>query len=34
MDDLSDIRQMYNAGWIAEADRLHRHQLEAEITWR
>ena len=34
MDDLSDIRQMYNAGWEAEAARLQHHQLEAEITWR
>ena len=34
MDDLSDIRQMYNTGWNAEAERLLRHQLEAEITWR
>ena len=34
MDDLSDIRQMYNTGWDVEAARLQRHQLEAEITWR
>ncbi|MCY3959474.1 MAG: hypothetical protein OXG65_14450 [Chloroflexi bacterium] len=34
MDDLSDIRQMYNAGWDAEAARWQRHQLEAEVTWR
>ena len=34
MDDLSDIREMYNTGWDAEANRLERHQLEADITWR
>ena len=34
MDDLSDIREMYNAGWDGEANRLERHQLEADITWR
>lgn len=25
---------MYNAGWDVEANRLERHQLEADITWR
>ena len=34
MDDLSDIREMYNAGWEIEATRLERHQLEADITRR
>ena len=34
MDDLTDIREMYNAGWEIEASRLERHQLEADITWR
>lgn len=34
MDDLTDIREMYNAGWEIEATRLQRHQLEGEITWR
>ena len=34
MDDLTDIREMYNAGWEGEANRLERHQLEADITWR
>ena len=34
MDDLTDIREFYNAGWDAEANRLEYHQLEADITWR
>ena len=34
MDDLSDIRELYNAAWDREATRLQRHQLEADITWR
>ena len=34
MDNLSDSRQMYNMGWDVEAERLQRHQLGAEITWR
>jgi len=34
MDDLTDIREFYNAAWDAEANRLERHQLEADITWR
>ncbi|MDE3000117.1 MAG: class I SAM-dependent methyltransferase [Gemmatimonadota bacterium] len=34
MDDLSDIREFYNAGWDAEDERLTRHQLEADLTWR
>ncbi|MDP6039082.1 MAG: class I SAM-dependent methyltransferase, partial [Candidatus Latescibacteria bacterium] len=34
MDDLTDIRDRYNANWNAEETRLQRHQLEADITWR
>ena len=34
MDDLSDTRKMYNTGWDVEANRLERHQLEADITLR
>lgn len=34
MDDVSDIREFYNAGWDAEEDRLTRHQLEVDLTWR
>ena len=34
IDDLTDIREFYNAAWDAEANRLERHQLEADITWR
>ncbi len=34
MDDLTDIREMYNAAWDVETSRLDRHQLEADITWR
>lgn len=34
MDDLTDIRKFYNAAWDAEENRLERHQLEADITWR
>ena len=34
MDDLRDIRDMYNSAWDAESGRLERHQLEADITWR
>ena len=34
MDDLTDVREMYNAAWGAESTRLQRHQLEADITWR
>ncbi len=34
MDDVTDIREFYNAGWDAEDDRLTRHQLEADLTWR
>ena len=29
MDDLSDIREMYNSAWDAESTRLQRHQLES-----
>ena len=34
MDDLTDVREMYNAAWGAESTRLQRHQFEADITWR
>ena len=34
MDDITDIRDMYNAAWDREDDRLRRHQLEHDITWR
>ena len=34
MDDLTDIREMYNSAWDAESTRLPRHRLEADITWR
>ena len=34
MDDITDIREMYNANWEKEDDRLLRHQLERDITWR
>ena len=34
MDDITDIREMYNASWEKEDDRLQRHQLEYDITWR
>ena len=34
MDDIADIREMYNANWEKEDDRLLRHQLERDITWR
>lgn len=33
MDDLTDIRDLYNAAWDVEETRLERHQLEADITW-
>ena len=33
MDDLTDIREMYNAGWDVEDGRLARHQLERDLTW-
>jgi ubiquinone/menaquinone biosynthesis C-methylase UbiE len=33
MEDISDIRDMYDAGWEREANRLERHQLEHDITW-
>lgn len=33
MDDLADIRDMYNTGWDIEDSRLRRHQLERDITW-
>ena len=34
MDDISDIREMYDASGDREDDRLRRHQLERDITWR
>jgi SAM-dependent methyltransferase len=34
VDDITDIREMYNANWEKEDDRLLRHQLEYDITWR
>jgi SAM-dependent methyltransferase len=34
VDDITDIREMYNANWEKEDDRLLRHQLEHDITWR
>ena len=34
MDDVSDIREFYNAAWDGEDDRLTRHQLEGDLTWR
>ena len=34
MDDLNDIRELYNAAWNAEATRLERHPLEGDISWR
>ena len=34
VDDLSDIRELYNAAWDVEESRLERHQLEGDITWR
>ena len=34
MDDITDIQEMYNANWEREDDRLLRHQLEHDITWR
>ena len=33
MDDVTDIRNLYNAGWDVEDSRLERHQLEHDITW-
>ena len=34
MDDITDIRDMYDSGWEIEDSRLERHQLERDITWR
>jgi S-adenosylmethionine-dependent methyltransferase len=34
MDDIDDIRDYYDAGWDSEDNRLERHQLERDITWR
>ena len=33
-DDISDIRHRYNSDPGKEHDRLERHQLEHDITWR
>jgi len=34
MEDISGIRDMYDAQWEREDSRLTRHQLERDITWR
>ncbi len=34
VDDISDIRRMYDGDVESEAERLDRHQLEYELTWR
>ena len=34
MDDISDIKEMYDQGVDQEQQRLDRHQLEHELTWR
>ena len=34
VDDLADIRELYNAAWDIEDTRLERHRLEADLTWR
>jgi SAM-dependent methyltransferase len=34
MDDVSDIAAYYNKNVIGERDRLERHQLEHDLTWR
>ena len=34
MDDVSDIQEMYNHAPDREHERLERHQLEHDITWR
>jgi len=34
MDDIDDIRDYYDARWDSEDNRLERHQLEHDITWR
>jgi 2-polyprenyl-3-methyl-5-hydroxy-6-metoxy-1,4-benzoquinol methylase len=33
-DDVSDIQQHYNEDPVQEYERLSRHQLEWEMTWR
>ncbi|HHB91533.1 MAG TPA: class I SAM-dependent methyltransferase [Anaerolineae bacterium] len=33
-DDISDIRRFYDASIQAEEERLARHQLERDLTWR
>lgn len=33
MDDITDIREMYDASWDRENNRLNRHQLEHDVTW-
>ena len=34
MDDVSDIQDMYDSMSEKEDNRLERHQLERDITWR
>jgi S-adenosylmethionine-dependent methyltransferase len=34
VDDISDIKAYYDKATAAETDRLDRHQLEHDITWR
>ena len=34
MDDISDIRDMYDSGPDIEDSRLERHQLERDVTWQ
>jgi SAM-dependent methyltransferase len=34
IDDVSDIRDLYDRGPEVEAERLTRHQLEHDLTWR
>lgn len=34
MNDIDDIRDYYDASWDSEDNRLERHQLERDITWR
>jgi len=33
MDDISDIRDMYDAQWRGRIAACKRHQLERDITW-
>ena len=34
MDNIDDIRDYYDARWDSEDNRLERHKLERDITWR